>query len=221
MLMAAPQRPWSRGSGALLALTAWCGVLLQLWLSIRLAQANGKTALDGLVVYLGYFTVLTNLFVALVSTAPFTRRGGPLQRALARPSVAGCATTAILLVGIAYHFLLRHIWAPQGLQWLADVLLHYAVPALALLHWLLQRGSARLPAWAPLAWCVWPAAYLVYALGRGALLASYPYPFIDVPVIGIAQTLRNALGLLLGYLALGYLVWAVARRGAAPPVTGA
>lgn len=210
-----PIGPPPRWIGALLALTAWCGVLLQLWLSIRLAQANGKTALDGLVVYLGYFTILTNLFVAVVSTAALAVRRGPRLRPLASPSLAGCATASILLVGIAYHFLLRHIWAPQGLQWVADAVLHYAVPALALLHWLLRRDAGRLPAWAPLAWCAWPAAYLTYALLRGEWLGSYPYPFIDVTTLGHAQVLRNALGLLAGFLLLGYLVLGVARWRAA------
>lgn len=196
---------------ALLAAAAWFGVLLQLGLSIRLAQTNGKTALDGLVVYLGYFTILTNVFVAFASTAPSLVRRWPALQPLTRPSVAGCATASILLVGIAYHWLLRHIWAPQGLQWLADVVLHYAVPALALAHWLLRRDAGRLPSWAPLVWCAWPVAYLVYALLRGEWLGSYPYPFIDVAVLGYPQVLRHAVGLLVGFLLLGCAVWGVGR----------
>ena len=35
------------------------------------------------------------------------------------------AVTAIVLVGLGYHVLLRNIWDPQGAQWLADVLLHH------------------------------------------------------------------------------------------------
>ncbi len=49
----------------LVGLMAWFGVLLLQVLSLQLAVANGKSVGDGLVVYLGYFTVLTNLLVAV------------------------------------------------------------------------------------------------------------------------------------------------------------
>lgn len=57
-----------------LAVVAWSGVVLQLGLSIALAQSNGRTAVDGVVAFLGYFTVLSNLFVALVATLPLLGR---------------------------------------------------------------------------------------------------------------------------------------------------
>ena len=198
-----------------LALVAWFGVLLQLLLSIQLAQANGKSVVEGLVVYFGYFTVLSNIFVALVASARVmaTRTREPTW--LAGEATLGCATTAIILVGLAYHLLLREIWDPQGWQLVADTVLHYLVPALTLLYWMLLRHPQRLPARLPLAWCVYPVAYLAYALARGAWLNSYPYPFIDVSVLGYSRMLLNGIGLLVVVLVVGYLVWAAAqlRRG--------
>lgn len=58
----------------LLALAAWFGLRLQLWLSMRLSIANGKSVIGGLVAYFGYFTILTNVFVALECTAGSLRR---------------------------------------------------------------------------------------------------------------------------------------------------
>jgi hypothetical protein len=52
---------------------------------------------------------------------------------LYRLPFVGCATAAILVVGIGYHALLREIWDPRGAQRVADVVLHYVVPAGALL----------------------------------------------------------------------------------------
>ena len=52
-------------------------MLLQLWLSIRLVLADGKPVISGLVAYFGYFTVLTNIFVALVCTAGAFRQRPP------------------------------------------------------------------------------------------------------------------------------------------------
>jgi hypothetical protein len=201
----------SKPALAALALVSWAGVLLQLWLSINLALANDKTAGDGLVAYLGYFTVLTNLFVALTATLPLIAGSSRLGRWFGKPMVLGCATTAIVLVGIVYHLLLRNVWAPQGFQLLADNVLHYAVPIATLAYWIVYPPRAKLSLLAPLVWCLYPVCYLVYVLIRGAVLGSYPYHFIDVASLGYRQTLINGLGLLAAFLAVGAVVVAIAR----------
>ncbi len=127
-----------------LAVLVWSGVLLQLWLSCRLALANGKSLADGLIVYLGYYTVLTNILVALVLTSSLFVRHTAFTRLFANAQVWGCAATSIALVGLAYHFLLRGIWQPQGLQWLADFLLHYATPVLFSVSWVFLPSRYRL-----------------------------------------------------------------------------
>jgi len=205
----------ARAFPALLAAIAWFAVFLQLWLSIRLGFANGKSLMGGLVAFFGYFTVLTNIFVALVATAGALARNPAAPHWLYRPSAVGCATTAILIVGIVYHLLLRKVWSPQGAQLLADVLLHYVVPGGTLLHWLAYRHPERLAARAVLAWCLYPLAYVVYALARGEVLGAYPYPFIDVTALGYRQVLVNAVGLMLGFIGLGFIVLALSRL--APP----
>lgn len=189
---------------ALLAIVAWSAVLLQLWLSIQLALANGRSVTAGLVAYLGYFTVLTNIFVAVVATAGAVYGSGREPPSWYRASVVGCATTAIVVVGLGYHLLLREIWSPQGAALLADTLLHYVVPIGALLHWLVYRDSATLGPTAPLAWCGYPVAYFAYAMLRGAILGVYPYPFIDVTTIGYGRALLNACGLLIVFVIVGY-----------------
>ena len=62
-----------------------------------------------------------------------------------------------------------------------------------------------------MAWCAYPITYFVYALARGALLDSYPYPFIDVAAIGYNQALLNALGLLVVFVLVGWLFMALAK----------
>jgi hypothetical protein len=46
---------------------------------------------------------------------------------------------------------------------------------------------------------------------RGEIIQSYPYPFIDVKVIGYPQAILNAFTLISGYLLLGYLVLWISR----------
>ena len=206
-------------SGAALAVLAWSTVALQLWLSIRLSLAHGKSIGDGILEYLGYFTILTNIFVALVLAVPLLAPSSPLGRVLARAQVRACATASIVLVSIGYHILLRNVWTPGSLSWLAVVLLHYGVPSLFLLYWLLVLPKQRLAWWSPLAWCLYPIAYFAYTLLRGVILNTYPYSFFDVNKLGYERSLQNALGLLLLFIIIGAVLVAtsnvvVLRKGA-------
>jgi hypothetical protein len=194
----------------LVSVIAWLGVLLQLYLSIRLALAGGKSLVDGLVAFFGYFTVLTNIFVALASTLPFMFGRSRMGRWFGTGMVLGCATTAIVLVGAVYHVILRNLWEPKGLQWVADLTLHYTVPMALFIYWIRFPPSQKLPFWAPLAWCLYPIIYLAYALARGEVIGSYPYHFIDVANLGYSKVLLNSLGLLVIYVAMGSVVCGIA-----------
>ncbi len=197
--------PTARSYAALLAMLAIAALLLQLALSIRLGIESGQGALHGAWQFVVYFTVLTNALVAWMA----------LRGALAADGGRdlhwrGAAVTAIVLVGIGYHLLLRHVWNPQGAQWLADVLLHYAVPAAALAWWLAFPPRAGIAPRAPLRWLAWPIGYAGYALARGALTGFYPYPFIDVPALGLPRVLANMAGLCAVFLATAWLLRAYA-----------
>jgi len=200
--------PFSVLTPRLLALIAWCGLVLQVCLSIRLAVANGASVAGGLIIYFGYFTILTNIFIALVCTAGSLSRDPANRPLLYRLPAVGCSTAAIVVVGISYHALLREVWAPQGAEWVANLMLHYIVPVGALLHWMVYSYTDRPTWWAPLSWCWYPLLYFAYVMTRGEFLFSYPYPFIDVLALGYMRTIVNAIGLLIGFIAVGYvLLW--------------
>lgn len=205
--MTTAQLPRGRIAPTLIAALAWFGVLLQLWLSLR----GGKSVAAGLVAFFGFFTVLTNILVALVVSLPLAFGGTTLGRWFGTDTMRGCATTAIVFVGIAYHFLLRNLWAPEGGQWVADMTLHYAVPVALLVYWIWSPPRQKISALAPLTWCVYPVMYFVYALLRGELIGSYPYHFIDAANLGYGRTLLNAVGLLVLFAGLGSLVQGIAR----------
>lgn len=204
---------------AALAVISWVGVLLQFWLSINLALTNGKTVGDGIVIYFGYFTVLTNLFVALAATLPLVADGSSLGRYFSKPMVLGAATTSILMVGLTYHFLLRNVWQPQGLQLIADTMLHYVVPILTLAYWLTFSSRAVLGFLAPIAWCLYPMGYFIYVLVRGELIGSYPYYFIDVTRLSYGKVLLHSFGLLVAFIILGAIVLAVTKLRNLLPVS--
>lgn len=198
--------PLDRALLAALAIVAWSALLLQLYLSIELAFSNGRGVLHGTLAFLAYFTVLTNLFVALAASLPLVAGATGPGRFFAKPEVLGCAITSIVMVGAGYHVLLRNAWSPQGLQLLADYLLHYVVPLCALAYWVVFAPRIRIGALAPLAWCIYPVAYFIYALIRGELSGMYPYYFIDVAKIGFAKVLANSAAMLVAFLLVGMAV---------------
>lgn len=205
----------ARSFAILIAVTGWVAVLLQLYLSTRLTLANGRTPAWALVVYFGYFTVLTNWLVCLAMTWPLLAPASAPGRFFARPAAIGGVTASIVFVGIAYHLLLRQAGALHGLHAVANVLLHYVTPILMLIYSLVVLRGVKLVWTAPLWWSIYLALYFIYALIRGAVIGSYPYGFIDVGELGYPATLRNGVVLLLAFLVLAYLlmlVWRIGRR---------
>lgn len=194
------------------AVVTWGAVTLQLGLSLRLAAANGQSVAMGIATYLGFFTILTNILVAATLSVALVAPASPLGRFFARPVVAGGVLVPIVVVAIVYHVLLRDLWDPQGWQLVADVLLHYVVPALFVVYWWLAVPKEGL-SWADVPkWMLYPAAYLVYLLLRGAILGHYPYPFLDVAELGLTRSLGNALLVLAGFVGVSVVVVTVGRR---------
>ena len=209
---------------AIAAVIGWLGLGLQLLLSIRLTMASGQGAWAGIWIYLGYFTVLTNLAVALALTATASGLRGGFGRFFAQPDVHAAIAMSIIVVAAIYHLLLRQLWQPHGWQIVGDDALHTVMPLLFVLYWWLAVPKANLRWRRVFAWQVYPAAYFVYALVRGAMNGWYPYPFVDVRALGYLRVFGNAIGVLLVFIAVGLLLvaigrWQVRRMAASASIT--
>jgi hypothetical protein len=208
-----------KAAKALLGLTAvvvFIALALQLYLSVRFAEASGKSAGYGVVLYLGFFTITTNFLVLFASASPMLVPASWPGRFFVRPVAVGWVAASIAFVSVAYFLLLRHVWKPQGLQLVADVLLHYVVPALYVLFSFVALRATRIRWVLPWWWSIYPLIYFVYAMIRGALIGAYPYGFINAAALGYATTLRNAVFLLMAFLVLAYLLILFWRVGAKP-----
>jgi hypothetical protein len=190
---------------------AWFGVLLQLFITLHSNIENGKGVLGGLVSFLGYFTILTNLLVCISLTMPLFAPSSAQGGFFARSDVTAGVATSIAFVGLAYHFLLRNTWNPQGLQLLADILLHYVMPVLFLVYWWFNFPKGALRWFYPVIWGFYPTVYLLYVLIRGSVIGNYPYGFIDPLAIGYQRTMINAVGLLFAFIALGLILVTLGR----------
>lgn len=195
-----------------LAAAAWFGVLLQFVLLMQDAAAGKFSFGHALLLYFGFFTILTNLLAALALTLPWLASATRLGRFLGRPGVQTAVAASLGLVGLVYHLVLRSLWHPQGWVLVADVTMHYVVPIGFVLHWWWHVPTASLHVRRIPAWSSYPLAYAAYALVRGELTGLWPYPFIDAAALGYAAVARNTAVLLVLYATLCVVLVAVGRR---------
>ncbi|MER7822026.1 Pr6Pr family membrane protein [Streptomyces sp. NPDC096097] len=182
-------------------------------------------------VVLSYFTIWTNILVALVlglSAARAWRR---------RPDVAplyrGGVLLFILITGLVFHLVLANPSSPfnvvpeldrlTGARAVANQLLHTVTPTGALLDFLLLTTPRTLRPRHAAQWLAYPLTYVTFALLRGALLAPdsarrYTYPFIDAARYGYARVSLNALFLGAVFYALGLALVAADRFRPTPPL---
>jgi hypothetical protein len=193
------------------AALGWIGLLIQFPLTLENSRAQGMTLIGGTITYLSFFTILTNLLIAIALTSsslnPQSRVGG----FFGRPAVTSALVAYIATVGIVYSLLLRDLWNPEGLQKAADILLHDVVPLMFVAIWFFALEKARLPWKMVLPWLVYPLGYLFFALGRGAVTGRYPYSFIDAGKLGYSAVLGNAAVLLVAFAILCLVIVAIGR----------
>ena len=108
----------------LIALAAWYAVISQyfLMLDVRVVDIPETT-----IRFFSYFTILTNILVAVYFTAVIIQ-GNSRHRLLSAPGALTAITGYITMVGLIYQIALRHLWQPEGQQWVVDELLHTIIP---------------------------------------------------------------------------------------------
>jgi hypothetical protein len=208
-------KPFSRPATVyafFLAIITWLALILQLYVSIKNTATNGLTPFIATWNFFSYFTVLTNLLIAIclsfILLSPFSSAG----RFFSKPTTIAAIALYIFIVGLTYNIILRFIWEPRGLQKWVDEALHVVVPLLFLFFWLffVQKGSLK---WKhTFRWLIYPAVYLVYALLRGEYSGFHAYPFINTAELGYGCVMLNAAGLMLAFIGIGLLFVSVDRK---------
>lgn len=188
------------------ACLGWSGLAIQLYLVFIARWADDASLMGGLVRFFSFFTVWCNTLVAVVLTCALSRRTSAAHRFFRHPVVCSGIAVSIVLVGLAYNLLLRHLWQPEGWQWVADEILHDVMPLAFLLYWWLYVPKGMLRIEHVLLWSLYPIIYFSYVLLRGSSIGDYMYPFINVGNIGYVQAFTNAGGLLIGFILIALVV---------------
>jgi hypothetical protein len=198
-----------RAVAGILAAIGWFALALQLRLILGGNDAAGIPAVETLVRFFSYYTILTNVLAALVLTGTVLAHRGTF---FSRPSVQTAIAVYISVVGIIYVTILSSLWAPTGPQWLADNLLHHAMPALYVLFWLffVTKGTLQWKSFLP--WLIFPLLYVIVILARGSVSRFWPYPFLDADKLGWASVAQNCALMLALFAAVSLIFIALDRR---------
>lgn len=198
--MTAIYNPRARQVAGAIAVVAGATLLLRIFLSYE--ETGGVWEA---VSYLSqFFTILTN---ALVFAAALAVAFG----AAIAPGVTKALTIAIVGVGIVYHAALAHLLDLSGMALLADHGVHTIVPAMTFIWWLFFLPKAPFQMSQIPSWVIWPLFYCGYILIRASFSGFYPYPFLNLPALGVAGLAQSIVVLCVAFIVIGLALTGLSR----------
>lgn len=133
------------------------------------------------------------------------------------------ATISLLVTMLIAHFMLFDAMFKDGQLVLHLVALHYVVPIMTLLDWVLFDEKGKMPVWGPFAWMSLVVGYLaVVMIGAGPLglylgggttgdVTRYPYTFLDPGIAGVGGVAAFCGVMLVAFVVLGYVLFGIDR----------
>jgi hypothetical protein len=189
----------ARGWNTVIALLVAAGLVVQLWIAIRVSATPRGHAVGTLagtpmgnriLRVLSFFTIQSNILSG-VTAAQLARnpdREGAVWRAVRLAALFGITVT-----GIVYSTVLAKIHEPHGWQQTStNDVFHYIVPIMMVLGWLAFGPRRRVEVRTITLAILWPVAWASYILIYGAITKWYPYPFVDVITHGYGRVVVNA-----------------------------
>ena len=171
------------------AVMAWTVLILQYIIMLQGGEFGGFAATT--LTYFGFFTILTNILVALAFSTPFFKPKSRLYRFFSQQSVRAAIALYILVVGIVYYALLANAHNPQGLSAILNVGLHFFLPVLYIMDWLIFADKDAMSYKHLPFWVAYPMVYGLFNIIRGAWTGFYPYPFLNISELGLGSVFVN------------------------------
>jgi hypothetical protein len=158
--------------------------------------------------FFSYFTNLSNIFAALMllAGALILLREREPSGSVPYDLVRATSVAAMAIVGIVYGVLLRNEDLGSLMPWV-NIVVHYVMPVAVVLDWLILPPRSQLGERHIGYVLIYPLAYLVYTLIRGAATGWYPYPFLNpARAGGYGGVALYCLGIFAAFLVVGWLV---------------
>ena len=188
-----------------IAIISWFGLVIQYSHLIINASSLGFTKPEATARFFSYFTILSNIMVAVSTTAFFLFPRSKMSNFFKKPFIISAITVYIFMVGVGYNLLLRGTWNPQGWHRVSDEIMHVVDPILFVLYWYFFVPKKSLQSKYVVLWVAWPAVYSVFMLIRGAIDGFYPYSFLDPYKLGYPKMLLNMVGVGIAFIVTGFL----------------
>jgi len=174
---------------------AWLSLALSLGFNLADAIQNHVSLAGVLGGFVSSFTILVSIMAALIlsTTAMNVRR-------MPRPNLIASVAVYLLIVTLIYVLEFHGALETTGVRRVPDLALHFILPFVFLLFWILLVPKGSLTWRTPFIVVVFPLVYLAYMLLRGGLTGVYSYPFLDAGALGYRRVALNGAGLLGIYL---------------------
>ena len=167
-----------------------------------------------------WYTNLSNyicigfMFVSLAKTIKLANKKEDGLITLA-PTFKFLCVIMILVTCLVYNVLLAKDSVKPYFLTVSNLTLHLILPIMFVLDWVLFYPHGKTKWYYPLLSVVMPFIYVVFVLIRAAIIGSrpvsllYPYFFLDVKTLGWAGFLGWVVALIVVFVALGYLIYAL------------
>lgn len=166
--------------------------------------------METIVRYFTFFTILTNIMVAVVFTVNWLQPKN-IFSFFRKPNVQTAIGVYIFIVGFICNIILRFLWQPQGLQRLVDESLHTVIPIIYCVYWFLKVDKTSLNWKNIFGLLIYPMIYCIVVMIRGNFSNYYPYPFIDVTKLEFNNAVLNCFYLTLFFAFVALVFVGVAR----------
>lgn len=171
-----------------------------------LLGSSGQPLIHRIVDYLSFFTIWSNIVVAIVA-GHFVYR--PRAASSWFRTLWLSALLMISVTGLIYHFGLADLVDTQGAAAVSNACNHILTPLAFVLAWLIVGPRGWISAKLIMASFVLPLSWILLTLIRGAIIDAYPYPFVNVVKLGYGPVLTNLAVILLACCVLALLLWGV------------
>ncbi|KND50058.1 MAG: Integral membrane protein [Parcubacteria bacterium C7867-008] len=145
--------------------------------------------------FFSYFTILSNILVALVLSAEAfaTVRNGAFSKRF--EWVRGFSVFCIVATGVTYTFFLRGPGAMDhiayALPW-ANMLFHQIIPIVVAIDWIVFPPKNNVRWFSILYWIMLTAVYAAVVQILGLYTGTYPYFFLDPVRLGSYERMLHA-----------------------------
>jgi len=181
-----------------LSVVAIVGVLATM---LSNALDNPETPLMSALTSLKYFTIQSNIFIAVyfgvASTKYFSQKKW-------FSDLLGAVLVYITITFLVFAVMLQGTWRPEGLAQFGNILNHYLVPlsAIAFLVWF--RNDYQFHWNSIYKWITYPLVYIIFLLIHGIITTDYIYPFFEIDELGIGYFLITFLGIMCLFFLLSW-----------------